>query len=49
MTDKKDSNCVCGCLPKVKKDAVTSRPGVKESEKPKSKQISKLFVSDRGW
>ena len=35
MTDKKDSDCGCGCLPKGKKDTATSRPKVKTSEKPK--------------
>ena len=35
MTDKKDSNCGCGCLPELKKGAKTSKPEVKKSEKDK--------------
>ena len=33
MTEKKDSNCGCGCLPEPKKDSKTSKPAVKTSEK----------------
>ncbi len=35
MTDKKKSNCGCGCLPEPKKGAKTSKPEVKNSEKAK--------------
>ncbi len=33
MTDKKNSNCGCGCLPEPKKDVKTQKPEVKKSEK----------------
>jgi hypothetical protein len=33
MTDKKNSNCDCGCLAEPKKGAKTSKPEVKKSEK----------------
>ncbi len=36
MTEKKDSNCGCGCLPEPKKGSKTSKPEVKKSEKPKN-------------
>ena len=36
MTDKKDSNCGCGCLPELKKGSKLSKPEVKKPEKPKS-------------
>jgi hypothetical protein len=29
MTDKKNSNCGCGCLPEPKKDVKTQKPEVK--------------------
>lgn len=35
MTDKKDSNCGCGCLPEPKKGSEIPKPKVKKSEKPK--------------
>ena len=35
MADKKTSACGCGCLPEPKKGSKTSKPEVKESEKPK--------------
>lgn len=35
MSEKKDSNCSCGCLPELKKGAKTSKPEVKNSEKDK--------------
>ena len=36
MTDKKDSNCGCGCLPELKKGAKVQKPEVKKPEKSKS-------------
>ena len=36
MTDKKESNCGCGCLPEAKKDVQVQKLEVKKSEKPKS-------------
>ena len=36
MTDKKESHCGCGCLPKTKKGAKIQKPEVNTSEKPKS-------------
>ena len=35
MSDKKESNCGCGCLPEPKKGSKASKPEVKTSEKPK--------------
>jgi hypothetical protein len=36
MTNKKERNCGCGCLPESKKDARVQKLEVKKSEKPKS-------------
>jgi hypothetical protein len=36
MTEKKDGNCGCGCLPEPKKGSKISKPEVQKSEKPKS-------------
>jgi hypothetical protein len=35
VTDKKESNCGCGCLPESKKGAQVQKLEVKKSEKPK--------------
>ncbi len=36
MTEKKDNDCGCGCLPETKKGSKTSKPEIKKPEKPKS-------------
>jgi hypothetical protein len=36
MTDKKDSNCGCGCLPEPKKGAKTQKLEVKKPERSES-------------
>lgn len=33
MTDKKNNNCGCGCLPEPKKDAEIQKPEVQNTEK----------------
>jgi hypothetical protein len=33
MTEKKDSNCGCGCLPEPKKGSKTSKPEAEKCEK----------------
>lgn len=35
MTEKKDGNCGCGCLPEPKKGSKTAKPAVRNSEKDK--------------
>ena len=35
MTDKKDSNCGCGCLPEPKKGAKIQKPEVQKQKNPK--------------
>jgi hypothetical protein len=36
MTDKKNSHCGCGCLPKPKKGAKIQKPEVQNPEKSKN-------------
>ncbi len=36
MTDKKDGNCGCGCLPEPKKGGKIQNTELKKSVKPKS-------------
>ena len=36
MTDKKNSNCGCGCLPEPKKGSKTTKPEVKKPDKSQS-------------
>jgi hypothetical protein len=34
MTDKKENNCGCGCLPEPKKGVQIQKQEIKKSEKP---------------